>query len=154
MARAARLSIRLDFGAPGDAAETARLGPGKIALLEHIARERSLAAAARTMGMSYKRAWELLIALNAMFDEPVAVTQPGRNVGGSTELTAFGERVIALYRAIERRAQQAAAAGIDELNAAARAAHPGRSAARRVSPRRSPPRATPPVPAPPLRKRA
>jgi molybdate transport system regulatory protein len=120
----ARLSLRIDFDA-------GRLGPGKIELLERIAAERSLAGAARAMGMSYKRAWELLTELNAMFDTPVAVTQPGRNVGGGTEITAFGERVVALYRAIERRAASSAAAGIAELNEAA----PARSAARR-SPQR------------------
>lgn len=152
MSRAARLSIRLDFGNPDDAAETARLGPGKIALLEQIQQSRSLAGAARALAMSYKRAWELLTALNEMFDEPVAITQPGRNVGGGTELTAFGERVVALYRAIERRAQHAGAAGIEELNAAARAAHPARTLSRRAPARRSPPRpATSPTP---LKKRA
>jgi molybdate transport system regulatory protein len=71
------------------------------------------------MGMSYKRAWELLAALNTMFEEPVAVTLPGNNVGAGTQLTPFGERVIALYRAVERRANQAAAASVQELVAAA-----------------------------------
>jgi len=122
---AARLSIRIEL-------ETGRLGPGKVALLEGVAREGSLAGAARAMGMSYKRAWELLAQLNEMFDDPVAVSLPGRNIGGGTELTPFGARVIALYHAVERRAMQAAAAATGELSAAARA---GRSAARR-SPRR------------------
>lgn len=99
-----------------------RLGPGKIALLEHIREGRSLAAAARSMGMSYKRAWELLAALNEMFDEPVAVTHPGRNVAGATELTPFGERVVALFRALEHSAAQATAAAVDELAAASRRA--------------------------------
>jgi molybdate transport system regulatory protein len=66
-----------------------------------------------------------------MFEAPVAVTLPGRNVGGGTALTPFGERVIALYRAIERRSVQAAAAGVAELSAAARRAE---------SARRSPPK--------------
>ena len=122
---AARLSIRVEL-------ESGRLGPGKVALLEAIARERSLAGAARAMDMSYKRAWELLTELNEMFDDPVALTLPGRNIGGGTELTPFGERVIALYHAIERRAVQAAAAATAELSAAARATRTG---ARR-SPRR------------------
>lgn len=114
MARSApRLSIRIDLA-------SGRLGPGKVVLLEEIARVRSLAAAARALEMSYKRAWELLAMLNEMFDEPVAIAHPGRNLDGSTELTPFGERVIALYRAVERRATQAATAGLDELGAAAR----------------------------------
>lgn len=117
------LRIELDSG---------RLGHGKIELLEHIRDNRSLAAAARAMGMSYKRAWELLSTLNEMFDEPVAVTHPGRNVAGATALTPFGERLIALFRALERRAEQAAAAGLDELAAASR---------RSTRARRSPPAA-------------
>ena len=110
---AARVVFHLDL-------EAGRLGHGKIELLEAIAKSGSLAAAARTMGMSYKRAWELLGATNRLFTEPVAVSLPGRNVAGSTALTPFGERVVALYRAIERRATQASAAAVAEINAASR----------------------------------
>lgn len=110
---AARISLRIDL-------ECGRLGPGKVELLEQIRERQSLAAAARAMGMSYKRAWELLSALNEMFDEPVAISHPGRNVAGSTALTPFGERLIALYRALQRRAEQATAAGLAELAAASR----------------------------------
>lgn len=117
------LRIELDSG---------RLGHGKIDLLEHIRDAQSLAAAARAMGMSYKRAWELLATLNEMFDEPVTVSHPGRNVAGATTLTPFGERLIALFRALERRAGQATAAGLDELAAASR---------RSTRARRSPPAA-------------
>ncbi len=124
MPAAPRLSLRVDL-------DGGRLGPGKVELLEHIGRERSLAAAARAMGMSYRRAWELLAALNEMFHEPVAVSQPGRNIGGSTELTPFGARVAAIYRALERRAAQAAAPGLAELNEALRLArHPARRSQR------------------------
>lgn len=96
------------------------LGHGKIELLENIARTGSLAAAARAMQMSYKRAWELLAAINDMFSKPVTVSLPGRNVEGSTRLTPFGERVVALYRSIERRATQATTAAIQELSTASR----------------------------------
>lgn len=108
-----RLSIRVEFA-------SGRLGPGKIALLEHIAHEGSLAAAARAMGMSYKRAWELLGAMNTMFAEPVAVTRPGRNVAGSTQITALGERIVALYHVVERRAAHATEVAVRELGAATR----------------------------------
>ena len=132
MTPAVKLSLRLDFTR---GRSTQRLGPGKVELMEHIATLGSLAAAARAMDMSYKRAWALLAMLNAMFDEPVAVTLPGRNQEGSTQLTPFGARVVALYRAAERRSQQAAAAAIEELAAAAQ---PKRVAtpARRSLPRR------------------
>lgn len=114
MPRAApSLSVRIDFSA-------GRLGPGKVALLEAIGRLRSLAAAARELDMSYKRAWNLLTVLNTMFDHPVAMAHPGRNRDGSTDLTPFGARVVALYRAVEQRAERAARAALAELGAAAR----------------------------------
>jgi molybdate transport system regulatory protein len=96
----ARLSLRIDF-------DVGRLGPGKIELLEHIGRERSIAAAARAMDMSYKRAWELVDTMNHMFREPVVSTLPGRNIAGSTALTAFGQHVIDEYRALEAAARDA-----------------------------------------------
>jgi molybdate transport system regulatory protein len=120
-----RLSLRIDLA-------SGRLGPGKVVLLEEIGRRRSLAAAARALEMSYKRAWELLALLNEMFDAPVAIARPGRNLDGSTELTPFGERVIALYRAVERRATQAASAGLEELGAAARSEGARTTRARRL----------------------
>ncbi len=112
----ARLSVRIDFA-------DGRLGPGKVELLEHIARARSIAAAARAMDMSYKRAWELVDTMNRMFREPVVVTQPGRNTAGATEVTVFGLRIVALYRAAERRAAGAIEATLAELSAATRPKH-------------------------------
>lgn len=113
----AHLTLRVEL-------EHGRLGPGKVELLEHIGRTGSLAAAARAMQMSYKRAWELLAATNELFAEAVTVSHPGRNVEGATELTPAGERVIALYRALERRATQSTAAAVGELSAAGRRARP------------------------------
>lgn len=121
----AHLTLRVEL-------ERGWLGHGKIELLEHIARTGSLAAAARSMQMSYKRAWELLAATNEMFAEPVTVSLPGRNVEGSTQLTPFGERIIALYRAIEKRATSATRAAIQELSIVSRSARStGRSTARK-----------------------
>ncbi len=92
------------------------LGPGKIDLLEHLARERSISGAARAMGMAYRKAWLMIDDLNQMFAEPVVRTFPGRSQGaGGAELTAFGERVIALFRAAERRTRDAVALQLVEL---------------------------------------
>lgn len=110
-----RLTVRIDF------AEHARLGPGKIALLEMIGRERSISAAARALGMSYRRAWLLTDSLNRMFAEPVVATHPGRAQGGGAELTRFGIRLIALYRSIERRAAHATEPAICRLSESLRA---------------------------------
>src|ERR1700704_113454 len=65
------LSIRIDFDDEG------RLGPGKVALLEGIAREGSISAAGRAMNMSYKRAWELVSEINRTFEEPLVTAQTG-----------------------------------------------------------------------------
>ena len=114
-------------------------------MLEEIGRCRSLAAAARALDMSYTRAWQWLVVLNAMFEQPVALTHPGRNVDGSTELTPFGERVITQYCAIESHATQAASAWLSQLAGAARGESasatrghrlPGRAAKRAAQPSR------------------
>jgi len=64
-----RISIVFDSGA--------RIGPGKAKLLESIRDTGSISAAARDMGMSYKRAWVLLDSINQAFTEPVVTAAPG-----------------------------------------------------------------------------
>lgn len=95
------LSVRLRFG------EDARIGPGKIALLEAIARTGSIAAAGREMGMSYRRAWLLIDSLNRMFTEPVVHASPGGAHGGGADLSALGQSLVKAYRDMERDAQRA-----------------------------------------------
>ncbi len=84
-----------------------RLGPGKVALLEAIDASGSISAAARQMGMSYRRAWLLLEELHEMFSTPVAETTQGGMRGGGATLTAFGHEVIARYRSMESALRQA-----------------------------------------------
>lgn len=105
------LFIRVYFG------DGRFLGPGKIELLETIRAERSILSAARKMGMSYRRAWLLVDELGRMFNQPVVETFPGRR-GRGTELTAFGERLIALYRGMERDSAHATRKANEELRAA------------------------------------
>jgi len=91
-------------------------GPGKAALLEHVAASGSISAAAKAFGMSYRRAWLLLDDLNAGFASPlVAKTKGGRGGGGGAELTPLGRKVLKLYRAIERHSQRAAAKAVAGL---------------------------------------
>ena len=107
----AELSIRIDFG-PGR-----RLGPGKIELLEQIASHGSIAAGGRALGMSYRRAWELVDEINKIFEQPVLVPKAGGKKGGGAALTPLGLALITRYRAIERAASAAASAQLDALNA-------------------------------------
>src|SRR6516164_2166487 len=84
----ARLTLRLDFG-PGRA-----IGHGKIRLLEAVRDHGSISAAGRSMGMSYRRAWLLVDALNRLFETLVVETKHGGSAGGGAELTPFGHRSI------------------------------------------------------------
>ena len=104
-----RLRIRIVFGA------TEMIGPGKAELLERIDRSGSIAAAGREMGMSYKRAWELVGTLNAMFRDPLVERVRGGAGGGHAVLTAAGREVLDLYRAFEREAAAAGAAPLEAL---------------------------------------
>jgi molybdate transport system regulatory protein len=90
-----RVSLRLDWPGGG------RVGPGKIRLLAAIAETGSIAAAARRLGMSYRRAWSLADAMNALFIEPVVTRQSGGPKGGGAALTLFGVQLLALYRQME-----------------------------------------------------
>lgn len=104
-----RLRIRIVFG------EAEMMGPGKAELLERIERTGSIAAAGREMGMSYKRAWELIGTLNAMFRLPVVTSTRGGPKGGGAVLTETGHEVLRLYRAFEAEAAQAGARQLDAL---------------------------------------
>ncbi|MGH8122459.1 MAG: winged helix-turn-helix domain-containing protein [Rudaea sp.] len=93
------------------------IGPGKADLLDAVATTGSIAAAGRAMGMSYKRAWQLIDELNRSFAAALVVTSKGGKRGGGATLTPMGKRVLAAYRAIERKTQKALGA---ELKALAR----------------------------------
>jgi molybdate transport system regulatory protein len=79
------------------------MGPGKAALLEAIAREGSISAAGRAMGMSYRRAWMLVDVMNRCWAEPLVATAAGGARGGGARLTEAGTAILARYRAIEAR---------------------------------------------------
>ncbi|HET7365612.1 MAG TPA: LysR family transcriptional regulator [Burkholderiales bacterium] len=88
----------------------AAMGPGKAELVERIAETGSISAAARAMGMSYRRAWQLVEALNHDFREPIVSTAIGGQRGGGAQVTPFGRRMVAAYRAMESKASRAIAA--------------------------------------------
>lgn len=91
------------------------VGPGKIDLLEAIARTGSITAGAKALGMSYRRAWLLVDTMNRCFSMPVVEAEAGGSRGGGTQLTPLGERVIRLYRSIEAKAAKAGAADLATL---------------------------------------
>jgi molybdate transport system regulatory protein len=108
-----RISIVFESGA--------RIGPGKARLLESIRDTGSISAAARDMGMSYKRAWLLLDSINQAFTEPVVTAATGGLGGGGATLTPFGAEVLERYCCVRDEANRMAA---DDLEALARRARP------------------------------
>ena len=109
-----RLSIRVDL------ASGARIGPGKVAVLEEIARSGSISAAGRALHISYRRTWELVEDLNAALGAPVVQTAAGGSGGGGASLTELGQAVVARYRAIEEDCTAAAKKHLTALQRAAR----------------------------------
>jgi molybdate transport system regulatory protein len=105
-----RLNIRIDL------AGGLRIGPGKIAVLEEIARSGSISAAGRALRMSYRRTWELVEDLNTGLGAPVVETAAGGSGGGGTVLTPAGKAVIERYRAIEMDTAVAARKHLLALN--------------------------------------
>jgi len=98
----AHVRVRIDFDSGPS------IGPGKVALLERIGLCGSLSQAARDLGLSYRRAWNLLDDLNHAFAEPVVATATGGAHGGGAQVTSFGKQLIARYRKVETAAEAAA----------------------------------------------
>jgi molybdate transport system regulatory protein len=91
------------------------IGPGKVALLETIVTTGSITAAAKALGMSYRRAWLLIDSMNQMFKSPVVDAATGGKHGGGTSVTPTGMKVIECYRRIERDALKASARDINTI---------------------------------------
>jgi molybdate transport system regulatory protein len=94
----AKTRIRILFGS------AFAIGPGKADLLQAIEQTGSISAAARNMGMSYRRAWLLIDTMNQCFREPVVDTATGGKGGGGAQITPFGRSVLQTYRAMEASA--------------------------------------------------
>lgn len=90
------------------------IGPGKADLLDAIAASGSISAAAKRMGMSYRRAWLLVDTMNGCFRGPLVAAARGGSGGGGARLTPLGENVLARYRDMESKALDSLA---DDLSA-------------------------------------
>ncbi len=94
------------------------MGPGRADLLAQIQTTGSIAAAGREMGMSYKRAWALVEAMNGLFRAPLVEAVKGGAGGGGARLTETGVQVLNAYRGLEAASAQAGAPFLAELSAA------------------------------------
>src|SRR5579863_5010341 len=97
----------------------ARVGAERIALLEAIGEHRSIAAAAKAVGLSYKGAWDAVQALNNLFDQPLVLTRTGGRQGGEATLSRRGVDAIRGFRSVEAELARLAAA-LDKTASAGR----------------------------------
>ncbi|MBI1398282.1 MAG: LysR family transcriptional regulator [Betaproteobacteria bacterium] len=113
-----------DVGAPGRVPKpqirilfrkAIAMGPGKAELLQAIGRSGSISAAAREMGMSYRRAWLLVDTMNQSFRHPLVVTETGGQRGGGATVTEFGQEVLRRYLDMEEKAAEAVEGEMSEF---------------------------------------
>ena len=106
------------------------MGPGKADLLEAIAREGSISAAGRALGMSYRRAWMLVDAMNRCWEEQLVLTTGGGKQGGGARVSPAGFAVLDAYRSLQGKLARtgsgaAGDAAVTLLRAAPLARKPG-----------------------------
>jgi molybdate transport system regulatory protein len=100
------------------------IGPGKADLLAAIDARGSIAAAGRSMGMSYQRAWSLIETLNEAFRDPLVTASRGGARRGGAELTATGREVLERYREIERKTMELCREDLERIGRLARQGKP------------------------------
>jgi len=108
-----RISMETEVGA--------FLGATRIRLLEAIEAHGSISQAAKMVPLSYKAAWDAVDAMNNLADAPLVTRATGGRNGGGTQLTDYGRRMVAMYRAVENEYQKSIArlaSGMDESGAA------------------------------------
>jgi molybdate transport system regulatory protein len=99
--QAATIRIRIGVG------ENIAIGQGKADLLEAIGRTGSIAAAARELQMSYRKAWMLMDEMNQCFRAPVVLAAKGGLQGGGAKVTSLGQEALARFRQIQAKASAA-----------------------------------------------
>ena len=82
------------------------LGPGRVELLERIADTGSINQAAKQMGMSYKKAWDMVNSINQHTIKPIVATQTGGEKGGGTIVTEEGKQLIAAFKKLHDEFQR------------------------------------------------
>lgn len=83
----------------------ARVSLERVAMLEAVGELGSISAAAKRLGLSYKGAWDVVQALNNLFDSPLIEAAPGGRAGGSADITPRGEAVVAAFRRVQTELQ-------------------------------------------------
>jgi molybdate transport system regulatory protein len=72
-------------------------GPGPAELLQLVQDTGSIANAAKSMGMSYKKAWGIITNINTKSHKPLVISRKGGKDRGGAEVTETGKKVLAAY---------------------------------------------------------
>lgn len=91
------------------------LGGNRLDLLEAIGATGSITKAAKSIGMSYRGAWDTIDSMNNQSEHPLVERTAGGKQGGGTRLTEHGLRIVNLFRAIEGEYQQALNTMLDNI---------------------------------------
>lgn len=91
-------------------------GSGRMQLLENIQQTGSILKAAQQMGMSYKKAWDMVVSLNTLGKNPFVITHKGGQNGGGAEITEAGMKVIAAYKNLGQKLRAVAEAEQELIN--------------------------------------
>ncbi|MFC4722053.1 winged helix-turn-helix domain-containing protein [Geojedonia litorea] len=78
------------------------LGEGRVHLIKAIDQTGSLSKAAKSMGMSYKKAWSLIDAVNKRAEQPVIILSTGGKGGGGAQLTPYGKSLVSTFETINQ----------------------------------------------------
>lgn len=94
--------------------EEIAMGPGKADLLDAIAAQGSISAAGRMLGMSYRRTWLLVDAMNRCWRDRLVETVAGGGRDRGARISETGQRVLTAYRTLEQVAMTATAGQAQE----------------------------------------
>ncbi|WMI65405.1 LysR family transcriptional regulator [Aestuariibaculum sp. YM273] len=78
------------------------LGEGRVQLLKAIDDTGSLSKAAKSLNISYKKAWDLIDSVNKSAKQPVTINSIGGKGGGGAELTEYGKSLINVFDDINK----------------------------------------------------
>ena len=76
------------------------LGEGRVSLLKAIDETGSLSKAAKSLDMSYKKAWSLIDAVNKRAEKPITTSSIGGKGGGGAQLTDYGKSLVETFETI------------------------------------------------------
>lgn len=77
------------------------LGNGREALLEAIATHGSINAAAKALGLGYRRAWGTIKSMEAQLGETLVLCEKGGVAGGRALLTAKAHELLDCFKRLK-----------------------------------------------------